>query len=114
VRIVPAESFIPPPAVASAIVRLRPYATTLLPRAEADRFFALVKAGFGEKRKQLHNALVHGLAHIPAADIDMALKKVNIERTRRAETLSLEEWGALYGELAERITAPKSKGPRTS
>jgi len=109
VRTVPASSFVPPPAVDSAVVRLRPYRTTLLPLAEADRFFALVKAGFGEKRKQLHNALVRGLAHVPAAEIDAALANVSIERTRRAETLGLEEWGALFNELGARVPRPKAK-----
>ncbi len=109
VRTVPAASFVPPPAVDSAVVRLRPYRTTLLPLEEADRFFALVKAGFGEKRKQLHNALVRGLAHVPAAEIDAALATVSIERTRRAETLSLEEWGALFNVLGARVPRPKAK-----
>ncbi len=109
VQIVPASAFVPPPDVDSAVVRLRPYRTTLLPRDDAERFFALVKAGFGEKRKQIHNALVRGLAHIPAAEIDAALREVHIERTRRAETVSLEEWGALFGALEPRLPAkPKN------
>ena len=103
VRVVPASSFYPAPQVDSALVRLRPYATPPVQVDDPDRFFALVKAGFGEKRKQLHNALVHGLAHIPASDIDAALAGAEIDRTRRAETLSLPEWGALYETLAPRL-----------
>lgn len=96
VRVVPSASFLPPPQVDSAIVRLRPQEAPPISVDDPDRFFRLVKAGFGEKRKQLHNALVHGLAHIPAPEIDAALVAAGIERTRRAETLSLQEWERLY------------------
>ena len=101
VRVVPASSFLPPPEVDSAIVRLTPYAEADMPAPvdDPDRFFALVKAGFGEKRKQLHNALAHNLAHIPAVEIDAALAASGIERTRRAETVMLEEWAILYALL---------------
>lgn len=108
VRVVPASSFLPPPQVDSAIVRLTPYATPPVPVADPQRFFALVKAGFGEKRKQLHNALTHGLAHIPAHDLDAALAEAGIDRTRRAEALSLDEWAALYAILESRL--PRRKG----
>lgn len=103
VRLVPASSFLPPPKVDSALVRLRPHATLPLPVDDANRFFALVGAGFGEKRKQIHNALARGLAHIPVTEIDAALARAEIDRTRRAETLSLAEWGALYAELEPRL-----------
>jgi len=96
VRVVPASSFLPAPQVDSAIVRLRRHESLPVTVDDVDRFFKVVKAGFGEKRKQLHNALVHGLAHIPAAQINAALEQAAIDRTRRAETLSLEEWGRLY------------------
>ncbi len=99
VRTVPARSFWPAPAVDSAIVRLRPHATMPVQVDDERRFFSVVRAGFGEKRKQLHNALVHGLAHIPAPGIDAALAAAGIDRTRRAETLSLQEWGLLYREI---------------
>lgn len=96
VRIVPASSFYPQPRVDSAIVRLTPYDRQPIEVDDDDRFFRLVKAGFGAKRKQLHNALVQGMAHIPAPRIEQALAESGIDRTRRAETLSLMEWGALY------------------
>ena len=108
VRVVPASSFLPPPQVDSAIVRLTPYTTPPLPVGDPARFFALVKAGFGEKRKQLHNALTHGLAHIPARDLDAALDAAGIDRTRRAETVSLDEWAALYGVLEPRLPRRKA------
>lgn len=102
VRIVPASSFLPAPEVDSALVRLRPYTTPPLQVDDEARFFKVVHAGFGEKRKQIHNALVRGMAHIPATQIDAALERAGIERTRRAETLSLDEWGRLYDAISLR------------
>jgi 16S rRNA (adenine1518-N6/adenine1519-N6)-dimethyltransferase len=105
VRVVPASSFLPAPQVDSAIVRLRRHEMPPVTVDNVDRFFKVVKAGFGEKRKQLHNALVRGLAHIPATQIDAALEQAGIDRTRRAETLNLEEWGRLYQALNRQSTA---------
>ncbi len=109
-RVVPASSFMPPPQVDSAVVRLRPWGSegAGAPPLRVDdpaRFFKVVKAGFGEKRKQLHNALTHGLAHIPAAAVDVALAEAGIDRTRRAETLSLPEWGTLYEAISRQHAA---------
>ncbi len=103
VQLVPAAAFMPPPEVDSAIVRLRPRRVPVVPVDDAERFFALVKIGFGEKRKQLHNALARGIPHVPAAEIDAALAGTEIDRARRAETLSLDEWGALYQALGPRL-----------
>lgn len=108
VRTVPASSFLPPPQVDSAIVRLTPHTTPPVQVDDEERFFRVVKAGFGEKRKQLHNALVRGLAHIPAHQIDAALAGAGIDRTRRAETLSLDEWGALYEAVSSQPSANNS------
>jgi 16S rRNA (adenine1518-N6/adenine1519-N6)-dimethyltransferase len=105
VRVVPASSFLPAPQVDSAIVRLRRHEMPPVTVDNVDRFFKVVKAGFAEKRKQLHNALVRGLAHIPATQIDAALEQAGIDRTRRAETLNLEEWGRLYQALNRQSTA---------
>ena len=63
-----------------------------------EDFFRVVKAGFGQKRKQLKNALAAGLSK-PTSEIVMALTRAEIDPTRRAETLSLEEWGRLAEEL---------------
>jgi 16S rRNA (adenine1518-N6/adenine1519-N6)-dimethyltransferase len=105
VRVVPASSFLPAPQVDAAIVRLRRHEMPPVTVDNVDRFFKVVKAGFAEKRKQLHNALVRGLAHIPAPQIDAALEQAGIDRTRRAETLSLEEWGRLYKALSSQPSA---------
>jgi 16S rRNA (adenine1518-N6/adenine1519-N6)-dimethyltransferase len=54
----------------------------------------VVKAGFGSKRKMIHNALDQGLPNRSSV-IDEALTTSGIDRHRRAETLSIPEWRAL-------------------
>nr|MCW1970271.1 hypothetical protein [Anaerolineae bacterium] len=53
-----------------------------------------VKAGFCQPRKQLRNTLASGLKR-DKAEIDAWLTRAGIEPSRRAETLSLDEWSAL-------------------
>ncbi len=91
---VPAASFYPPPRVDSAIVRIDLYAQPLLPGVERKRFFQVVRAGFSQKRKTLRNALMLGLDQ-PAQPVEAWLSAAGIDGRRRAETLSLKEWGRL-------------------
>jgi 16S rRNA (adenine1518-N6/adenine1519-N6)-dimethyltransferase len=92
-----AGAFWPRPDVDSAVVRLDLQAGPRLPLADESTFFRIVKAGFSQKRKQLKNNLrVLGLT---AAAIDSAMTQAGIDGRRRAETLSLEEWVALYFSL---------------
>ncbi len=95
---IPAGAFYPPPKVDSAVVRVDTYPQPPIAVTDVDRFFKIVKAGFGQKRKQLKNSLVAGLGK-PAAEIIIALEQAGINPTRRAETLSLEEWGQLTDAL---------------
>lgn len=97
---VPAGAFYPRPKVDSAILRIVPHAQPrLADRKEIERFFALVRAGFAQRRKQLRNALAAGLA-LPVQCIEQALLSSGIDPTRRAQTLSLAEWESLLWVLA--------------
>ncbi|HLW01245.1 MAG TPA: 16S rRNA (adenine(1518)-N(6)/adenine(1519)-N(6))-dimethyltransferase RsmA [Ktedonobacterales bacterium] len=95
---VPASSFYPPPRVDSAIVRIDVYERPPLALADVprERFFQVVRAGFSQKRKTLRNALMLGLDQ-PASAVEGWLSAAGIDGRRRAETLSLEEWGRLAG-----------------
>jgi 16S rRNA (adenine1518-N6/adenine1519-N6)-dimethyltransferase len=92
---VPARSFYPAPKVDSAILRVEVDPRAPLSRAERDQFFRVVQAGFSERRKQLHNSLTHGL-HQKNEIVREWLIQANIEASRRAETLSVEEWLHLW------------------
>ncbi|MBN1218083.1 MAG: ribosomal RNA small subunit methyltransferase A [Anaerolineae bacterium] len=95
---IPAGAFYPPPRIDSAVVRIDTFARPSLAVADVGQFFRVVKAGFGQKRKQLKNSLAAGL-HRPASQIVNAMEQAQIDPTRRAETLSLAEWGRLAEEL---------------
>lgn len=89
-----AGAFWPRPEVNSAILRIDLYDEPRLPLAEEAAFFRVVKAGFAQKRKQLQKNL-RSLG-LPRDEIDAALARAGIAGTRRAETLSVEEWVRLY------------------
>lgn len=90
----PAEAFIPPPKVASAVVRVDLYPQPLIPAEQLDVFFRLAKAGYSQKRKTLRNALAGGLRIEPSQAAEL-LTRAEIDPQRRAETVGLEEWGKL-------------------
>ncbi len=103
---VPASSFYPAPKVDSAIVRIDVYPRPLLglEGVARERFFEVVRAGFGLKRKTLRNALMLGMNQSSAV-VEGWLHAAGIDPRRRAETLSLEEWGKL-ARVAEAHNAP--------
>jgi 16S rRNA (adenine1518-N6/adenine1519-N6)-dimethyltransferase len=98
VQRVPAGAFRPIPKVDSAILRLDVYPQPAVDIA-AEPFFAVVRAGFGQKRKQLLNSLAAGLGR-PKSEVVASLQCAGIDPMRRAETLSLAEWASLCRCLA--------------
>ncbi|MBI4100917.1 ribosomal RNA small subunit methyltransferase A [Candidatus Microgenomates bacterium] len=102
VGMVPKELFKPAPKVDSAIIKIK--RRVALPHSPADskKFFRLVKAGFGERRKQLKNSLAGGLR----LSLDQAvnnLRSAGINPAVRAQELSLADWRNLYQQIAETI-----------
>jgi len=95
-----AASFWPRPDVASAVVRVDVYEQRPVAVPSEALFFRVVKAGFGQKRKQLRNSISAGLS-ISAAEAGTLLEKSAIDPMRRAETLSLEEWLRLTRETLQ-------------
>lgn len=104
VTYVPAECFYPAPKVESAVLRIDLYPQPPLAVSNVDSFFRLVKAGFTSNRKQIANSLALGLG-LPKNAMLPLLKKAGIDNTRRAETLSIEEWGKLYQTCIEAAVA---------
>lgn len=83
------KAFVPPPKVTSTLVELQPRER---PLAEADprKLERVTAAAFNQRRKMLRAALK------PLwADADAKLQEAGIDPTRRAETLSIEEFCAL-------------------
>jgi 16S rRNA (adenine1518-N6/adenine1519-N6)-dimethyltransferase len=93
VRIVERHRFWPAPAVDSAVLRV----TLTGPAFPADptKLFRLIKAGFGEKRKQLKNSLSGGLNLSSDLGIEL-VSKAKLPPTARAQELDLKAWQRLY------------------
>ncbi len=86
--------FWPRPDVESAVVLIEPYTTPIVDAPNDVAFFRVVKAGFSQKRKQLRNSLSSGLG-IKSAEAEAFIIEAKLDPSRRAETLTLEEWASL-------------------
>jgi 16S rRNA (adenine1518-N6/adenine1519-N6)-dimethyltransferase len=98
VRVVPRKSFWPAPEVDSAILKITPYKKLPYDVDDLKLFFRIVKAGFGEKRKQLHNSLAGGL-RLDGETVDACLLACSIDPKERPQDLSIEQWVALYNKI---------------
>lgn len=95
---VSAQCFRPRPDVASAVVLLRAKEHTGLSQEQESAFRGLVKAAFAHRRKTLVNSLRdEGYEPHRVAE---ALQRVDIVPTRRAETLSVEDFLRLAAAFA--------------
>jgi 16S rRNA (adenine1518-N6/adenine1519-N6)-dimethyltransferase len=97
---VPPSAFWPPPKVQSAAVRIERLAEPSMPQAELPRFFNLLRAGFSEPRKQLHNAIrnAFGMPDLAAQEL---LAEAGINAAARAQHIELPDWRRLF-EVVER------------
>lgn len=100
VRLVPPGAFHPRPRVESAVVRLEPLTEPLVPPNQRSAFLELVRAGFGQPRKQLLNSFDQGFRQAgdewTRAEIRELLQQAAIDPARRPQELRLEEWRTLY------------------
>jgi len=92
-------AFYPRPEVSSAVLRIDCYDDLPLPVEDATLFFRIVRAGFAQRRKQIHNSLAANLA-LADDQVRVALEDAGIDPHRRAQSLSLAEWAALYHTLS--------------
>lgn len=95
--------FYPPPDVSSAIVRLTPRTSPPVEVPSEQLFFDVVHCAFGQRRKSLINSLSDCQAlGFGKEEVGEILRGARIDPTRRAETLSLEEFGAISRAAAAR------------
>lgn len=95
---VPPASFIPSPAVDSAVIRCIVRDKPPVAAADEKMFFRVVKAAFSQRRKTLNNALK--TMGRPVEEIRQALEIAKVEGSRRGETLSLEEFATIANAFA--------------
>jgi 16S rRNA (adenine1518-N6/adenine1519-N6)-dimethyltransferase len=91
VRRVPAGAFYPRPRVDSAVLRLSPYASRLVPRERLEPFLKLARAGFTQPRKTVANSLAQGLA-VPRIEVEASLRAAGLEPGMRPHQLTLQDW----------------------
>lgn len=94
-------AFRPPPKVWSSVMRL-----AFKPRiiANEDLFWETVSAGFAQKRKTILNNLRHASGRLQDVlqrngGASIVLCKAEVELQRRAETLTIEEWGRIVAAM---------------
>jgi 16S rRNA (adenine1518-N6/adenine1519-N6)-dimethyltransferase len=96
---VKASVFYPRPKVDSEILELRFKKQIQDQAADELFFFKVIKAGFGNRRKTLKNALNASELNIGADAATRILEKSGIDPIRRAETLTVEEFVKLSNNL---------------
>jgi 16S rRNA (adenine1518-N6/adenine1519-N6)-dimethyltransferase len=89
--VVPPTVFVPPPKVESVLVRMTRRAEPPVEVPSPARLFALVRAGFAQRRKMLRRSLRPALGD----GVAEVLTAAGVDPSTRAEALSLSEWAAV-------------------
>ncbi len=99
--IVPKTVFMPQPNVDSAVLKLIRHEEPPVTVIDEDFFFNVTRAAFAQRRKTLLNNLQSQLPNGKAKkeEILRALEQADVEPSRRGETLSIAEFGALADAL---------------
>ena len=95
---VSAGSFMPPPKVDSAVIKLSVYNEPAVKTDNEEMLFKVIKAAFAQRRKTLLNTLSNSMS-FEKAQISQALDNANIPNTSRAEQLKLEDFAKIANEL---------------
>ena len=99
--IVPPTSFIPAPAVDSAVIVCKRREKPPVEVCDEGLFFRVVKAAFSLRRKMLSNSLKN--MGIRSEQVAKWLELAGVDGKRRAETLSLEDFAKLTNSFNEAV-----------
>ena len=99
--IVPPTSFIPAPAVDSAVIVCKRREKPPVEVCDEGLFFRVVKAAFSLRRKMLSNSLKN--MGIKSERVGKWLELAGVDGKRRAETLSLEDFAKLTNSFNEAV-----------
>ena len=91
---VPKDVFVPGPKVDSAVLRLDVLSSPAVEVKDRSIFFECIKKGFGQRRKTILNSL-NGVGGIGRDELARVFEINDIDPQRRAETLSLAEFGRI-------------------
>ena len=95
VAIVPPGSFMPPPKVNSAVIKLTMRAEPPVKVKDEQTYFRVIKAAFALRRKTLLNAVGSKDLGKSKEEITKILEKVGIDPKRRGETLTDKEFALI-------------------
>jgi 16S rRNA (adenine1518-N6/adenine1519-N6)-dimethyltransferase len=104
-----ASNFWPMPKVDSVVLRLTPHEVPPVAVPSAADLETVVRAAFSHRRKVLSGSLARGLA-MPRERIAEALGAAGIDRRRRAEECTLEQFAALTRNLMVERTEKGGEG----
>lgn len=99
ITLVPPHSFVPEPAVESAVIKCTVRDVPPVELVNEQFFFKVVRGAFGQRRKTILNALGAASLGLDRIKTEEGLLTANIAPSRRGETLSLEEFAALANTL---------------
>ncbi len=88
------DSFLPPPKVNSEVIRLTVRKEPPVKVENEEKFFRLIKAAFLQRRKTAENSISAGLS-LPKETVAAALEQAGLEKTVRAEKLTLDDFANL-------------------
>jgi 16S rRNA (adenine1518-N6/adenine1519-N6)-dimethyltransferase len=97
-------AFRPPPKVWSSVMRLNFRPQIAVGVKDEELLWATVSAGFAQKRKTILNNLRQASGRLQEVlkrngGASIVLCKAEVDLKRRAETLSVEEWGRIVGAM---------------
>ncbi len=95
---VPRGSFMPPPKVDSAVIKLTIRKNPPIMIANEEQFFKFVKAAFAQRRKTLLNTVSNTLG-IPKDTLRKALNELGISDTVRSEQLTMQQLAGLANRI---------------
>ena len=97
----PPDCFLPRPKVTSAVVQLSVRSGPPCPVADEALFFRVVRAAFGQRRKQLQNALSAGFPRLGKENLSRLLTACGVSPAARGETLDIAAFARIANALAE-------------
>lgn len=98
------NNFFPRPEVDSTVLRFDFFETKGMGKEDETLLFSVIKAAFSKRRKTLHNAMSGGELGLTKKIVGIALENAGIDSSRRAETLSVQEFIDLSKAVGKVIT----------
>ena len=105
---VSAGSFMPPPKVDSAVIRLDIRKTQPVRVEDEKLMFAVIRASFAQRRKTILNSISNSLG-ISKSQLSEALGECGVSPTARAENLTLEDFAAIAESVRSYLARTQGK-----